>query len=344
MSFSFSRSDVRRVWLCTAVFFFLAHGFRFLAPNFSDDTLLIAQTGNTDWQISLGRFMQPMYWLIRGDIPVPSVVGFLAYFFLACAICVVCSLLGLTGRSSLLLCAALTGNATFAIANSSYLSWTDVYMLSFLCCTLCVYVTAKYRFGFLGGALILFVGLGLYQSYLETAIVLFLFVLIRMTLEKQTLRDILVFGLKALFVLLAGLLLYAAVYFLSLRLTGIQAQSAYNGLASVGQYDDWGSMLRLLGETFVYPFKYLLQPESHLPHVVGALYLFLLAVSLFELVQAARRRCIGTPPIHFSADLCAAASAGAERHLLHFKGHHLCADFLRFLPDGGVSADADGIR
>ena len=182
MSFSFSRSNVRRVLVYTAVFFFLAHGFRFLAPNFSDDSLLISQTENTDWQISLGRFMQPIYWRIRGDIPVPSVIGFLSYFFLACATCVVCSLLGLTRRSSLLmLCMALTGNATFAIANSSYISWTDVYMLSFLCCALCVYVTAKYRFGFLGGVLILFAGLGLYQSYLETAIVLFLLVLIRAT-------------------------------------------------------------------------------------------------------------------------------------------------------------------
>ena len=154
--------------------------------------------------------------------------------------------------------------ATFAIANSSYISWTDVYMLSFLCCALCVYVTAKYRFGFLGGAPILFAGLGLYQSYLETAIVLFLLVLIRMTLEKQPLRDVILFGLKALFVLLTALLLYAAVYSLSLRLTGIQAQSAYNGLASVGKYDDLGSMLRLLGETYLYPFQYLFRPESHL--------------------------------------------------------------------------------
>ena len=293
MSFSFSRSNVRRVLVYTAVFFFLAHGFRFLAPNFSDDSLLISQTENTDWQISLGRFMQPIYWRIRGDIPVPSIIGFLSYFFLACTTCVVCSLLGLARRSSLLmLCMALTGNATFAIANSSYISWTDVYMLSFLCCALCVYVTAKYRFGFLGGTPILFAGLGLYQSYLETAIVLFLLVLIRMTLEKQTLRDVILFGLKALFVLLTALLLYAAVYSLSLRLTGIQAQSAYNGLASVGKYDDLGSMLRLLGETYLYPFQYLFRPESHLPHVVSTLYLFLLAVSFFELVQTAQRRCM----------------------------------------------------
>lgn len=300
MSFSFSRSNVRRVLVYTAVFFFLAHGFRFLVPNFSDDSLLISQTENTDWQISLGRFMQPIYWRIRGDIPVPSVIGFLSYFFLACATCVVCSLLGLTRRSSLLmLCMALTANATFAIANSSYISWTDVYMLSFLCCALCVYVTAKYRFGFLGGAPILFAGLGLYQSYLETAIVLFLLVLIRMTLEKQPLRDIILFGLKALFVLLTALLLYAAVYSLSLRLTGIQAQSAYNGLASVGKYDDLGSMLRLLGETYLYPFQYLFRPESHLPHVVSTLYLFLLTVSFFELVQTAQRRCMDIPRLLF---------------------------------------------
>lgn len=67
--FHFPRSNVRRVLVYTAVFFFLAHGFRFLAPNFSDDSLLISQTENTDWQISLGRFMQPIYWRIPRRYP-----------------------------------------------------------------------------------------------------------------------------------------------------------------------------------------------------------------------------------------------------------------------------------
>lgn len=41
-------------------------------------------------------------------------------------------------------------------------------------------------------------------------------------------------------------------------------------------------MLRLLGETYLYPFQYLFRPESHLPHVVSTLYLFLLAVSFLN--------------------------------------------------------------
>ena len=79
--FRLSRREIRRVFALTALFFFAAYLSRFVSFGFTHDSLQIDQSGGALFQISLGRFMQPLYWLIRGDIVMPYVVGLLAFAF-----------------------------------------------------------------------------------------------------------------------------------------------------------------------------------------------------------------------------------------------------------------------
>ena len=57
---------------------------------------MIDQSIDMTWQIQLGRFLQPIYLLFRGDIAVPYLIGLLAYLYLAAAICLVVDLLSLS--------------------------------------------------------------------------------------------------------------------------------------------------------------------------------------------------------------------------------------------------------
>ena len=63
-----SCSEIRCVLLFTATFSLLAHGYRFLSLSFSGDAMLLSQVSEEAYQISLGRFLQPVYWQIRGYI------------------------------------------------------------------------------------------------------------------------------------------------------------------------------------------------------------------------------------------------------------------------------------
>ena len=72
------RRTVARVLALTALFFFAAHIYRFTSAAFTHDSLLLNQSEDRSLQISLGRFLQPLYWKLRGDIPAPFLVGLAA--------------------------------------------------------------------------------------------------------------------------------------------------------------------------------------------------------------------------------------------------------------------------
>ena len=288
--FRLSRREIWRVFALTALFFFAAYLSRFVSFGFTHDSLQIDQSGGALFQISLGRFMQPLYWLVRGDIVMPYVVGLLSFTFLSASICLCCSLLAI--RSTLgiaCVCMTLCCNATLSLSSATFISWLDVYMLALLLSVLSVCLCESMRLGFLLAPFVLCLSLGLYQSYLQTAILLFLMLLIHRALDGDPLPSLVVRGFKALFVLLAGLLLYALFSKLAMRFAQVNVADTYNGIAHVG---DWGdaSVLSLLAETYVAPLAYLLSPETIYPRWTTFTTLAIFALSLPVLVSSLARQ------------------------------------------------------
>ena len=230
-----SRSDIRCALLCTAVFSMLAHGYRYLSLSFSGDAMLLSQVGEEAYQISLGRFLQPVYWQIRGYITAPLLIGLFATAFLMGSALIVVSLLRLHRPLHIALaCGVLTANETLAVSNATYLPWTDVYMLALLLSLMGVYAFIRLRRGFLLSPLLFCLSLGLYQSYLPAASTMMILLLLLDTLDGKRVGDVWKRGLLACASLLLGLLLYAGVLKLILAVTGGQASQDYNGVGRVG--------------------------------------------------------------------------------------------------------------
>lgn len=78
-------NDVVQSLFFTFLFGFAAHGYRFLHAAFSHDSLLIYQD-EAVVQTALGRFLQPVYWQLRGHICAPFLIGVLALLFLGLAV------------------------------------------------------------------------------------------------------------------------------------------------------------------------------------------------------------------------------------------------------------------
>ena len=51
-----------------------AHGYFYTGIGFSQDSLML-YTNDVEWQISLGRFMIPVYYYLRGRFTVPWLLG-----------------------------------------------------------------------------------------------------------------------------------------------------------------------------------------------------------------------------------------------------------------------------
>lgn len=327
------RQVIRRVFFFTAVFFFCAHLYRFSTLGFTHDSLLLDQSQNAAFQLALGRFMQPLYWQIRGDIVVPFLIGLLAYAFLALSIVLMASLLRIRSTLSIALaCMVLSVNATVSIGNATYISWADVYMLALLLSTLSVYLFCRFRLGFLASPFLLCASLGLYQSYLQTAILLYLMVLVHKVLDKASVRSVFCAGIAMVAQLLAGLLLYAFVFPRVLAHAGIGIASTYNGLSGVGDFTGV-SLFSLVREAYVYPFQSALHPQTHLPALAALLYALLFAVTAIVLALLARSHALPASSLGMIVLLLAFMPLGANITYVISKGmvHVLmCYSFFLF--------------
>ena len=252
-----SRRQWRDAALWTVIFSLLAHGYRYLSPSFSGDSMLLAQTGEEAYQASLGRFMQPVYWQIRGYINAPLLIGLFSTCFLWLSALVIIHLLSLSKPIHIaFVCGVLTANETMAISNATYLPWTDVYALALLLSLLGVYVFFRCRFGLLLSPILYCLSLGLYQSYLPAASTMLILLFLIEALDGKQPGEIWKRGLLSCATLLCGLLLYAIVLWMVLSFTGGQASQDYNGVGRVGLVP-LSEIPALLCNTFLTPLRLL---------------------------------------------------------------------------------------
>ena len=273
----------------TSLFVFLAYGYRALSTAFGGDAALIAMDGQAAYQASLGRFLQPVYWLIRGRLVVPSIVVLFTAAFLTLACLLIANLFDLNGsREIALLSGLLAAHETFAVTAATYLPWMDVYALALLLSVLGASC-------FLSGSrkawlspLFFMLSLGLYQSYLPVAAVLIILVLIRRTLCGARPSRIFQTGLLACASIVAGLLLYALAFKAVLAFVGSSASYDYNGVGSLNAFD-FASIPRYLLDTVLTPLRFLFMPgseaiASHTPSISAFLNLALLLLGLIMLM------------------------------------------------------------
>mgnify|MGYP004528428371 FL=1 len=290
---SSNMSRVKRCFLFTVLFAFAAHGYRFLSASFGGDAALLTMHDQALYQVGLGRFLQPLYWLVRGDLVVPGVVGLFTVLFLALSCLLIADTLNLSApRDIALLAALLATHETFAVTSATYLPWMDVYALSLL------FALTGASFFLAGGRkawlspLFFLLSLGLYQSYLPCAAALVILALMRQTLGGASPVRMLQKGLGACAALLAGLVLYALVLKLTLALTGSTASTEYNGVGVIDTFD-FASIPRYLADTVCTPIRFLFVPNakaiaSHTPFVSPYLNLALLVLCFVMLLPRAR--------------------------------------------------------
>ena len=291
-----SGSRVRLCALYTACFTLIAHGYRYLSMGFSGDAALISQAGEEAYQISLGRFLQPLYWQIRGYITAPLVIGLFATAFLIVAAASVTWVLGLTRRRDIaLVCGLLAASETFAVSNATYLPWTDVYALSLMLSSLGTAAFFRWRFGWLlVSPVCFFLSLSAYQSYLAVAAALLILACLLALLRGERTVSVWLMGIRACVSLLLGLALYALVLQGVLSAWGLTASQDYNGVGRVGMIP-LEQIAALLRTTYLTPLRYLFDPASpdvipwHVRVIPAGLNLLLLACAAGLLVFRLRR-------------------------------------------------------
>lgn len=298
--------------LCTLLAMPAVHAYRYMTLGFTDDSVEIVQRTDRYWQIALGRWMQPVYWELRGDIVAPYLIGLLSCLFLGAAVCLIVHMLDLRSKGSIaMLCALLAGNATLTFSNATYISWSDVYMLALLLAVAAAAAWARGGGYTLLSPALLCASLALYQSYFQVAVLLCLVVLCRRAAQKEDLRRLIGAGFLALGILLAGLLLYDASVRVVGWKTGIARSTTYNGIGNVGGYD-LSEIPGLICDTWLFPFRYFLNPETNNPAVSAVLYLGLMALTIPALIALVRMRRLDAAHAGFMVVMTALMPLGMD--------------------------------
>ena len=164
-------ADMRFAAICTAVFSALAHLYRWMSAGFALDAMMLVESVDIENQISLGRFMQPVYWQVRGYIPAPPVIGLPSPASLTPPLLLVPDMTGIRSRAGMALtCGVMAANETLATSYASYLPWMDVYMLAMLLALTACWLQSRFRWGFLASPALYCLSLALYQSYSQAAV------------------------------------------------------------------------------------------------------------------------------------------------------------------------------
>ena len=269
----------------TFLFGLCAHAYRFFNLNFSHDSMLIYESSGITSQINLGRFAQPLYWELRGDLTAPFLLCLLALVWLASANYIVVSLLELRSFKHIaLLCGILSTNAVLTFSFATYLPWTDVYMLAYLLAALAAWLAVRFSFGFAAAWIPMTLSLALYQSYLNVAVILLMIVFVKHILDGFETKELLIRIARYLGTLLGGLVVYYLVLQLVLAATGIALLDSNNGLAQVGNYNLSG-LWRLMIDTAKYPIRYMLHPETYHPMIAAGINVVIFLTALAALVR-----------------------------------------------------------
>lgn len=231
---------LKKIALYTLIFMALLHGYRYVSLGFSHDSLAFAWQPDLEWQISLGRYMQPFYWwIIRGRIAAPFIVGVLSYGYMVGSVYGVASLLDLKAKTSLFLLAGLMcGSLAFIALDATYSHTADVHMLALMLNIAAAWLCLRGRRrvpSVLAAVVLLVISTGLYQAYLQvfTALTMVWALLRLLKTDDRAIPEAAARCAQSFLALMLAMALFFVGYYVVMAVTGVEAVSKANSIGGM---------------------------------------------------------------------------------------------------------------
>ncbi len=164
----------------------LTYGF-FMANRF----LTYDSLWNIHWNqdmITSGRQFLTYACSISSDYDLPWLNGVLAIFYLAVTSVLLVEIFEIRGHIAAALAAGLLVTFPSVTSTFCYSYTVDGYMLAVLLITLAFYLTQRQKRGFLPGAVLVGISLGIYQAYLSYLMILCILTLLLLILKEQNVK------------------------------------------------------------------------------------------------------------------------------------------------------------
>ncbi len=198
--------------IVTIIWMLAAHGFMFMNPAYSHDSLDALVRDINPWETSLGRFLHNPLRMIFGQVTSTWFIGLVASLFTGMACFLICDYLKVKKTISIVLISGLLAtNYTMTNSISTYMPWVDAYGISLFFAALAVWIMNRWEFGFLAGIPCVVICLGLYPPYILCVPSLFLiWFMISLNGEKNWKKHFLA-AVKVLIMFAVGYLMYRLI-------------------------------------------------------------------------------------------------------------------------------------
>lgn len=232
---SINKNLIYKVLLWTFIIGIIAHGYCYFNGNFSHDCLnaLIYSTEEYIHQISIGRFIRPLYSMLKGDIELSLINGLLSLFFIGLASYLIIDILEIKKDiSRFLVCALMVTNYSVTLLNASYLHDADCYGFTLLLAALGILCFKKIQKRYFLSFVFFFFSLGLYQAYIQVSILLLLICSIKEIIKNDDYKDVLKELFKGFVIIGIAMIAYYLVYKGVLLISGIEQSVDNNSINS----------------------------------------------------------------------------------------------------------------
>lgn len=270
---NFQIGVLKKCVLYTLIWGLAAHAYGFLNFTISHDSLEALYSGSAEsvWKISIGRVFVPIYRLLtRGMLTTPWMIGILSLVWIGISVYLVVRIFEIRSDCMIVLTAGiLTVNPAVIALTATYLHDFDIDMFALMLAAMSVYLWKRFRRGIYAGMIFIACTLGLYQSYLSVAIVLIMIVSMMNLLEGDTWKSVVCQGIKGVFMLLGGGILYLVMLKLICLIGQVPLSDSYNSISQLWNVS--GSWIYNIVRAYYYWAADIFNPATLYPDTVMVL-------------------------------------------------------------------------
>ncbi len=225
----FNYKNSKSVFVATFIAGVICHIY-FLVHNLPNGDTMSRFVDNRDLLFE-GRFMFEYVGFFTSDYALGWVNGIIAIFFISLAAVLVVDIFEITGKTAGMLTGIVLVVYPSVASNLSYIHRSAIFLLTFLLSVVAVKVAKQFKFGFVYGAVILAISLGIYQAFFSTTLMLIVILLALNIISKtdyttkQVAQDIARYSL----LVVIGFVLYELLLFAFLGINQSEVAS-YQGI------------------------------------------------------------------------------------------------------------------
>lgn len=209
------------------IFTFLTHFYFFSRRLANEDDL--SYLVFKDFALTSGRWNNGT--LFTTSLMSPSVNFILVIIILAIISLLICDIFKIKNKKNMILISLIISTFPSLALSFSYLFMVEIYMTSLLLAVLAVWISTKWKYGFIPGSLCIALSLGNYQSYIAVSVSLIIIYVIKETIDKK--KEILKDILKLFIMGILGIIIYFIILKV-LLLINKTSLSNYKGADSMG--------------------------------------------------------------------------------------------------------------